>query len=71
VKTDDSHLKAVPFIILCAEPGMLAAVTSPAVEIASALLGADKYLLMVEFDADRLMAEIEPLLPPIPAKELV
>lgn len=70
VKKADSHLRTVPFVMLCADPGMLATVTSPAVEIAANLMGADKYLLMPEFDAEKLMAEIEPLFPPIPMKEL-
>lgn len=70
VKGSDSHLKAVPFLMLCADPGILATVTSSAVEIAANLMGADKYVLMIEFDADRLMEEIYPLLPAVPAKEL-
>lgn len=70
VKSDDSHLKDVPFVMLSAEPGPLATITSPAVEIAVDVMGADKYLLMPEFDAVRLMQEIEQLLPPIPSKEL-
>lgn len=71
VKSNDSHLKDVPFVMLSAEPGPLAIITSPAVEIAADVMGADKYLLMPEFDGARLMQEIEQLLPPIPSKELV
>jgi hypothetical protein len=70
VKNLDSHLHAVPFLMLCAEPGFIAAATSPAVEVAAALMGADKYVLMIEFNAERLMSEIEPLLPAIPAREI-
>jgi PleD family two-component response regulator len=70
VKEADSHLKDVPFLMLCSEPGTLGLLTSPAVGVAASVMGADQYLLMAEFDAERLMQEIEPLLPPIPSKEL-
>jgi CheY-like chemotaxis protein len=70
VKAANSHLVDVPFMMICVEPGILGLLTSPAVEIAATVVGADQYLLMTEFDAERLMQEIEPLLPPIPRKEL-
>ncbi|MDZ4832823.1 MAG: hypothetical protein SGJ27_03385 [Candidatus Melainabacteria bacterium] len=70
VKDEASHLKTVPFLMLCAEPGTLGLVTSPVVEIAANALGADKYLLMAEFDANLLIQEISQLLPAIPSKEL-
>jgi CheY-like chemotaxis protein len=70
VKSPSSHLKDVQFLMLCAEPGALGLLTSPAVEMAAELMGADQYLLMTEFDAFTLMQEIEQLLPPIPSKEL-
>jgi PleD family two-component response regulator len=70
VKATDSHLHAVPFVMLSSDPGFIATITSPAIELAANLMGADKYLLMTEFDAERLMKEIEPLFPAIPRKEL-
>ncbi len=70
VKSADSHLRNVPFLILCAEPGPLGLLSSPAVEVAANIMGADRYLLMTEFDPERLMHEIEPLLPAVPSKEL-
>ncbi len=70
IRSADSHLKSVPFIVLCADPGVLATVSSPAVEMVATLMGANKYLLMPEFSAARLMEEIEPLLAAIPRKEL-
>jgi CheY-like chemotaxis protein len=70
VRDAESHLKDVPFLMLCANHSMLAVLTSPGVELAAAIKGANKYVLMTEFDAQLLMAEIEPLLPPIPLKEL-
>lgn len=70
LRSDDSHLKDVPFVMLCADPGFLATVSSPAVEIAANLMGTDKYLLMLEFDPDLLMQEIVLLLPIVPRKEL-
>ncbi len=71
VKSSDCILHKAQFIMLCADPGVLALVTSPSVEIAANLMGADKYLLMPEFDPDKLISEIEPLLPAVPYKELV
>lgn len=71
VKSSDCILHKAHFFMLCADPGMLALVTSPSVEIAANLMGADKYLLMPEFDAEKLMAEIEELFPAKPYKELV
>jgi len=56
--------------MLCAKPGMLGLLTSPAVEIAAKAVGVDHYVLMTDLDAERLMQEIEPLLPAIPRKEL-
>jgi len=70
VKSSDCILHKANFFMLCSDPGMLALVTSPSVEIAASLMGADKYLLMPEFDAERLISEIEELLPAIPYKEL-
>jgi CheY-like chemotaxis protein len=70
VKAGDSALKEVPFLMLCADPGTLGLLTSPAVEVAANIMGADQYLLMPEFDAECLMQNIEALLPAIPRKEL-
>lgn len=71
VRGAESHLKDSPFVVLCADPGLLAKVTSPAVEAAANLMGADKYVLMNEFDAHRLIDEITPLLPPIPLRHAI
>ena len=71
VKQADCIYHKAQFVMLCAEPGILALATSPSVELAANLMGADKYLLMPEFDAEKLIAEIEPLFPAIPYKELV
>jgi CheY-like chemotaxis protein len=71
VRSAGSHLKDSPFVVLCADPGLLARVTSPAVETAAKSMGADKYVLMSEFDAHRLIEEITPLLPPIPLKNAI
>jgi CheY-like chemotaxis protein len=70
VKNSDCILHKAQFFMLCADPGMLALVTSPSVEIAATLMGADKYLLMPEFDAEKLMEEIEKLFPAVPYKEI-
>jgi CheY-like chemotaxis protein len=70
VRGTESHLRSVSFLMLCADPGLIATATSPAVALAATIMGADKYLLMPEFDAERLMEEIELLLPAIPRKEM-
>ena len=70
VKSSDSILHKAHFFMLCADPGVLALVTSPSVELAANLMGADKYLLMPEFDAEKLMAELEELFPAVPYKEV-
>jgi len=69
VKNSEQH-KDVPFLMVCVEPGGLGLVTSPAVEIAAQIMGADNYLLLPHFDADRLIEEIEKLLRPFPNREL-
>ena len=70
VKSADSVHRNVPFVMLCLEPGGLARMTSDVVESVAAIMGADHYILMPEFDADELLRHIEPLFPPIPLKEL-
>ncbi|HEY9733432.1 MAG TPA: hypothetical protein V6C89_16045 [Drouetiella sp.] len=70
VKSSDCILHKAQFFMLCADPGMLALVTSPSVEIAATLMGADKYLLMPEFDAEKLVEELEKLFPAVPYKEV-
>ena len=70
VKGAQSHLKEVPFLLLCADPSLVATISSPAVEMVATMMGADKYVLMAEFSAERLMEEIEPFLAPVPRKEM-
>jgi CheY-like chemotaxis protein len=70
VKARDSEHREVRFLMLCVEPSMLAMNFDGCTQRAGELLGADKYILMPEFDADRLMEEVELLLPPIPSKEV-
>ncbi len=71
VKSTECFHHQVKFVMLCADPGTLALATSPSVELAATLMGADKYLLMPKFDAAKLMEEIEPLFPRVPSKEPV
>jgi len=70
VKAPESIHKDVPFVMLCMQPNPLAMVINKSTELAGKLMGADKYLYMPAFDADRLMAEVKPLLPAVPTKEL-
>lgn len=69
VKKSELHCK-VPFLMLCTEPGGVGLLTSPAVKIASEIMGADNYVLMPTFDAQKLMDEIEKILGPFPNREL-
>ncbi len=57
--------------MICTEPGTLALLTSHVVEIAADLMGAEKYLLMTAFDTEKLMNEINQLLPAFPAKNWI
>ncbi len=70
VKAPDSMHKDVAFVMLCMEPNPLASTINKSTALAGKLLGADKYVYMPSFDAERLMNEVEPLLPPVPLKEL-
>ncbi len=70
VKHPDSMHCTVPFVMLSLEPGGLARATSGIVETAAEILGADHYILMPEFDAVALLLQVEPLLGPVPRKEL-
>ena len=70
VKSPESMHRNVPFVMLSLEPGGLARATSGMVEAVAELLGADHYILMPVFDPVLLLQEVEPLLPPIPLREL-
>lgn len=70
VKAPQSVHKDVAFVMLCMEPNPLASVINKSTELAGKLMGADRYLYMPEFDANRLIVEIADLLPPVPMKEL-
>ena len=61
--------KDVAFVMLCMEPNTLAPAINKSTELAGKLLGADKYIYMQEFDAELLIAEVEPLLLNVPMKE--
>ncbi|MFA7339956.1 MAG: hypothetical protein WC028_24475 [Candidatus Obscuribacterales bacterium] len=69
IKAPDSMHKDVAFVMLCMEPNTLAPAINKSTELAGKLLGADKYIYMQEFDAELLIAEVEPLLLNVPMKE--
>ncbi|MDP3507209.1 MAG: hypothetical protein Q8T09_04390 [Candidatus Melainabacteria bacterium] len=69
IKAPDSLHKDVSFVMLCMEPNPLASAINKSTELAGKLLGADKYVYMQEFDAELLIAQLEPLLPHTPKKE--
>lgn len=58
------RLCAVPFVLLSLEPTDLAKYLSDGVQIAARLLGASKYISMIEFDAAVLHEELSELLQP-------
>jgi CheY-like chemotaxis protein len=58
---NSEHLRDVPFIMFCAEPGEVATHFNSTVEKLAYKLGADKYLMMPTFDADLVLAEVEKL----------
>jgi CheY-like chemotaxis protein len=61
------------FMILALEPGPIGVRLNAQVEIAGRQLGADAFISMPVFDAERLIAEIKKLLPKVPwlAKSLI
>ncbi len=69
IKAPDSMHKDVAFVMLCLEPNLMASAINKSTELAGKLLGADKYVYMEEFDAEFLVAQLEPLLPNSPMKE--
>lgn len=58
------------FMALALAPGPNGVVLNPTVEKVGRLLGADVFISMQKFDADLLVAEIQKLLPEMPALEL-
>lgn len=57
------------FMILALEPGPAGVLMNYTVEIAGKALGADAFVRMPVFDADKLVSEIDKLLPNIPSLE--
>jgi CheY-like chemotaxis protein len=62
MKNDPVHCD-VPFIMICSEPSEIAVYVNEHIEQAAEVLGADKYLMMDEYDGGRLLREIEASLP--------
>ncbi|CAN5284676.1 hypothetical protein BH11CYA1_BH11CYA1_49470 [soil metagenome] len=69
VKAPDSMHKDVSFVMLCSDPRPQSLSINKSAELAGKILGADKYVNMPKFDADYLISQVEPLLPPVPLKE--
>jgi len=61
--------KHTMFMTLALAPGPMAVRTKDSTERASRLLGADAFINMPEFDAEKLIAEIKKLLPDEPLLE--
>lgn len=69
LKLDPTH-KETMFMTLALEPGPVGSGVNISTEKAGRLLGADKFVSMPVFDADKLIAEIKQLLPRVPALEV-
>ena len=69
VKSRDQH-KEVRFMMICSEPSEFAMAVDETVRTAAEIMGVDKYLTMKTHDVERLMKEIEAILPKtLPKKE--
>jgi CheY-like chemotaxis protein len=68
VKQDPRH-DWIQFVMLCTAPNELAQFLNDQIERAAYVLGADKYLMMPELDARRLLDEIEASLPGQPPQK--
>ncbi|MBS1956431.1 MAG: response regulator [Cyanobacteria bacterium SZAS-4] len=68
LRKDPVHKKTM-FMIMALEPGPFATKLNASVESAGKALGADVFISMPVFDAAQLIAEIEKLLPLVPALE--
>lgn len=64
------HHNWMQFIMLCSEPGDLAQFVNKQIEQAAYMLGADKYIIMAEFSAERLLKEIEASMPNQPPQHV-
>jgi CheY-like chemotaxis protein len=69
LRLDPIH-KGTMFMTLALAPGYSGAAANGSTEKAGRLLGADKFVSMPVFDAEQLIAEINKLLPPVPALEV-
>ncbi|MDR3615240.1 MAG: hypothetical protein P4L53_16905 [Candidatus Obscuribacterales bacterium] len=69
IKSRDQH-KDVRFIMICSEPSEFAKAVDATVRTAAEIMGVDKYLTMATHDVERLMKEIEAIIPnTLPKKE--
>ncbi len=68
LRNDPIHQKTM-FMIMALEPGPTAVRLNASVEASGKVLGSDAFINMPVFDAVQLVAEIEALLPVVPALE--
>lgn len=69
LKSSAQH-KDVPILLVCSEPTHVNLAANVVVETAARVLGVDSYMLMLEFDLDKLLEQIDKTLPAAwPAKE--
>lgn len=55
--------KDVKFMMICSDPSALANVLNKSVQTAAEVMGVDKYLMMTDYDIERLMKELKAILP--------
>lgn len=69
VRTLPEH-KNVRFMMICSEPSALAESLNQTVKATAEIMGVDKYLMMQDYDTERLMKELTAMLPTrLPNKE--
>ncbi len=69
VKSRDQH-KDVRFMMICSDPSEFAKAVDGTIRTAAEIMGVDKYLTMTTHDVERLMKEIEAIIPrTLPKKE--
>ena len=69
IKSRDQH-KDVRFMMICSDPSEFAKAVDETVRTAAEIMGVDKYLTMKTYDVEKLMKEIEAIIPrTLPKKE--
>lgn len=68
IKSEEAH-QWIQFVLVCTNPSELAKFVNSQVQQAAQMLGADKYIMMHDFDPCRLLDELESSLPNSPPQK--